>query len=62
MRQLLASGEDLQEATFLCANGLLSRRNPIAAQLKDIGQRLVAFAIEPLEQMGRSGAMTVIII
>jgi hypothetical protein len=54
MRTLLASGEDLQEATFLCANGLLSHRNATAAQLKDIGQRLITFAIEPLEQMGRS--------
>jgi hypothetical protein len=51
-RRLLASGEDLQEATYFCANGLLSRRNVTANQLKDIGQRLLAFAfaVEPLEQ------------
>ena len=52
MRKLLASGEDLQEATFLCGNGLLSRRNRTAAQMNDIGQRLIRFAIEPLEQAG----------
>jgi hypothetical protein len=53
-RKLLASGEDLQEATFFCANGLLSRRIVTADQLKDIGQRLVTFTIESLEQIGRS--------
>ncbi|EEF58207.1 hypothetical protein [Pedosphaera parvula] len=54
MRKLLSSGEDLQEATFLCANGLLSRRNTTAAQLNDIGRRLITFAIEPLEELGRA--------
>jgi hypothetical protein len=54
MRKLLASGEDLQEATFLCANGLLSRNKPTASQLNDFGERLLQDAIEPLEQMGRS--------
>lgn len=54
LRKLLASAEDLQEATFLCANGLLSRRNATAAQLNDIGKRLLTFAIEPLEERGRS--------
>jgi hypothetical protein len=54
LRKLLASGEDLQEATYLCANGLLSRRTVTADQLKDIGQRLVAFALDPLAQMGRA--------
>ena len=49
-RKLLASGEDLQEATYFCANGLLSRRNVTADRLNDIGRRLLAFAIEPLEQ------------
>ena len=56
MRKLLASGEDMQEATFLCANGLLSRRNVMAAQLHDLGRRLVMFAIEPLEKIGRSSS------
>lgn len=53
MRKLMAGGEDLQEATFLCANGLLSRHNYSAAQLNDIGKRLLLFAVEPLEQSGR---------
>jgi hypothetical protein len=50
LRKLLASDEDLQEATFFCANGLLSRRNVVASQLNDIGKRLLTFAIEPLEE------------
>jgi hypothetical protein len=53
LRKLLASGEDLQEATFLCANGLLSQRNTTADQLNAIGRRLLTFAIEPLEQSGK---------
>ena len=56
MRKLLASGEDMQEATFLCANGLLSRRNVTAAQLDNMGWRLVTFAIEPLEKIGQSSS------
>ena len=52
-RKLLDSGEDLQEVTYLCANGLLSRRNATADQLRDIGRRLLTFAIEPLEQNGK---------
>jgi len=51
LRKLLASGEDLQEATVLCANSLLSRRRTTAEQLGLVGQRLVAFAIEPLREM-----------
>lgn len=54
MRKLLASEEDLQEATFFCKNGLLSRHNKTAAQLKDIGRRLITFAIEPIEHIGRT--------
>ena len=54
LRRLLASGEDLQEATFFCANGLLARRNTTASQLNDLGKRLLAFAIEPLEKRGRA--------
>src|SRR5581483_1568406 len=53
-RKLLASGEDLQEAAYFCVNGLLSRRNATAEQLLDIGRRLLAFAIEPLEQTGKA--------
>lgn len=54
IRSLLASPEDLQEAAFLCANGLLAGRNINATQLADIGGRLVAFAIEPLEKIGQN--------
>jgi hypothetical protein len=54
LRKLLASGEDLQEATFTCANGLLSGRNVTPDQLNDIGRRLLVFAIEPLERISRS--------
>ena len=55
IRKLLDSDEDLQEAAYLCANGLLSRRNTSAGQLRDIGRRLLAFAIEPLEQSATAG-------
>lgn len=54
MRKLLASGEDLQEATFICANGLLSGHNATLDQLRDIGRRLLAFAVEPLEKISKS--------
>ena len=54
LRQLLASAEDLQEATVICNNGLLSRGNATADQLHAVGNQLVAFTLEPLEEMGRS--------
>ncbi len=54
LRRLLASGEDMREATFHCANGLLSQRPFTADQLQDIGRRLLTFAIEPLELEARS--------
>ncbi len=54
LRRLLAGDEDLQEATYQCANGLLSGRNFTAEQLYYIGQRLVTFAIAPLEEIGRA--------
>jgi hypothetical protein len=54
LRKLLNSSEDLQEANYFCANGLLSRRNVTAAQLNDIGRRLLVFAVEPLEQNGKA--------
>lgn len=56
LRKLLASGEDLQEATFTCANGLLSGRNATPDQLRDLGRRLLVFAIEPLERISKSPA------
>ena len=51
LRKLLASDEDLQEAAEMLAVGLLSRRPPTADQLKPIGERLITFAIEPLEKL-----------
>lgn len=51
LRRLLASDEDLQEATVLCASGLLSRRSPRADQLKAVGERMLRFAVEPLERI-----------
>jgi hypothetical protein len=56
LRKLLASDEDLQEATYHCANSLLAGRNFTAAQLRDIGRRLITFAVEELEKMGRDAA------
>lgn len=54
LRKLLASDEDLQEATYHCANSLLSRRQRTAEQLRATGQRLLTFAVAPLEEIGRS--------
>jgi hypothetical protein len=54
MRKLLASGEDLQEATWHCSNSLLSRRPRTADELLATGRRLLAFAVEPLEKIGRA--------
>ncbi len=53
LRKLLESGQDLQEATFNCANGLLSRRGASAEQLKAVGARVLKFAVEPLEALGK---------
>jgi len=50
LRVLLANDEDMQEATFLCANGLLSRYGQTADQLKAIGERLLVFVVEPLKE------------
>lgn len=50
LRKLLASPEDLQEAAVLCNNSLLSRRPITAAQLQIVGQRVLTFALEGLEQ------------
>jgi hypothetical protein len=53
LRNLLASGEELQEATCISANGLLSNRNITAEQLELFGRRLLTFSIEPLEQLAK---------
>lgn len=52
LRRLLASDQDLQEATDLCAVGLLARRPPRADQLKLVGERILRFAVEPIERIG----------
>jgi hypothetical protein len=54
LRRLLASGEDLQEAVFLCANGLLSRRPGVATELDVTGRRLLTFVVEPLEEFAKT--------
>lgn len=53
LRRLLESGEDLQEATFNCSNGLLSRRGVSSEQLRVVGARVLKFAVEPLEALGK---------
>lgn len=53
LRKLLASDEDLQEATWHCANSLLSHRTRTADQLRATGERLLTFAVQPLEGVGR---------
>ena len=53
LRKLLASSEDLQEAAVICNNGLLSRNPMSPEQLKDIGERLLSFAVEELAQYPR---------
>jgi len=52
LRKLLKSGEDMQEVTFHCANGLLSQHTFTADRLRDIGERLLTFTVEPLEESG----------
>jgi hypothetical protein len=54
LRKLLGSREDLQEAAVLCGNGLMSRRAPTAGELRTVGQRLLAFAVEPLEELAKT--------
>ncbi len=50
LRRLLASDEDLQEATYHCAKSLLSRRPRTADELRATGQRLLIFAVDPLQE------------
>jgi hypothetical protein len=53
LRELLASPADLQQAVETCANGLLSGRNVTTEQLNDTGQRLLTFAVVPLEERSK---------
>ena len=48
LRDLLASGEDLEEALTTCDTGLLAGRSVTLEQLRATGHRLLQDAIEPL--------------
>lgn len=50
IRELLDSDEDLAQAHFTCANGLLSSVDLTLEQLRIIGLRLLQDAIEPFEE------------
>jgi hypothetical protein len=49
LRLLLASPNDLEEATHTCINGLLASNPPTAEQLRIVGQRVMQDAIEAME-------------
>ena len=51
MRELLADDEYMQEAAEVCNNGLLATRNVHWEDLRRTGQQIIAYAIEPLEDM-----------
>lgn len=53
LRKLLASPEDLQEAVFQSNSGLLSMQHVTAEKFSATGERLLSFAIEPLEKEGK---------
>lgn len=55
LRALLGSPNDLQQSVYTCASSLLYRGNYNARRLGVVGQRLLTFAIEPLER--RAAAM-----
>jgi hypothetical protein len=49
LRQLLASADDLEEATYTCAQGLLAGYDLTVQRLRIAGERLVQDVIEPFE-------------
>ena len=53
IRALIASPEDLEEATFTCKNGLLASKQVSEVQLRITARRLIQDAIEPLEERAR---------
>jgi len=53
LRKLLDSPNDLEEARHTCVFGLLASLPPTADQLRIVGQRLMADAIEPLEERAK---------
>jgi hypothetical protein len=50
IRALIASPEDLEQATFTCKNGLLAAKQVSEEQMKITAERLIQDAIEPLGQ------------
>lgn len=55
IRELLASSEDIEEATYTCNNGLLAHAPVRSEQLAAEGKRLLLDTIEPLEQLAKAG-------
>ncbi len=53
IRALLASPADFQQATDICNRGLLHLHTVNAEQLRATAQRLLAFAVEELEHLGK---------
>ena len=49
LRALLASEQDIEQALYTCAYGLLVSRPPTLEQLRIVGRRLVQDVILPLE-------------
>ncbi|HEY1791890.1 MAG TPA: hypothetical protein VGG34_03165 [Opitutaceae bacterium] len=57
LRRLLEAPEDMDEATYHCANGLLARRARSRQQLQVIGEQLHVLAVGRLEAIGQEGMM-----
>lgn len=55
LRELLISDSDFEQAYDTCINGLLSSLSTTSDQLRTSADRLLADAIEPLEQIARAG-------
>lgn len=51
LRALLESNEDLEEAHHTCAYGLLSSYGVTEGELREVGDRMLGDAIEPLEEL-----------
>ena len=54
LRALLNSDEDLEQAQFTCANGLLASQPPTLDELRTAADRLLGDAIERLEEAANS--------
>lgn len=53
IRALVASPEDLEEATLTCRNGLLAARPVTVEQMRIVAERLIQDAIEPLAEIAK---------